>query len=199
MFKHYTAICPLSPAGRSREQKHTISCVGVRSREQGKHHLMGCGKGSQERENNSNDKGIYKVIDGQWNHSLPADWCPACLQVVPPPPASSLLCYHSARCHMVWDSPLVPWDLLSQLCPLTGPCEPPAHPLTGWDKTKSPWLGVDSVPQQQRCGVVKIIFILNQSHCTAADPRKTTVQSKLKTGQDCCEDLFDTLFLKKTF
>lgn len=37
-------------------------------------------------------------------------------------------------CHMVWDPPLIRWDLLSWLCSLPAPYAAPACSLVGWGK-----------------------------------------------------------------
>lgn len=53
------------------------------------------------------------------------------------------------------------------------------------------WLGVNTVPrQQEHQGVINIILIRNQSHCTVTDTRKKTVLSQLKTEQERWEHLF---------
>jgi len=46
--------------------------------------------------------------------------------------SSSFYCW--VWCHMVWNTPLVSWGQLSQLCPLPAVCGPPAYSLAGQHK-----------------------------------------------------------------
>lgn len=105
-------------------------------------------------------------------------------QTSSPLPTSSPSFYCWAQSHIVWNNLSISWDQLSQLCPCSTSCAPPASVLVGhWEKKKRPWHCTNTAQQQpEHPCVVNTLLVTLLKHTTVQAVVKETNSIPIKTS-----------------
>ena len=131
-------------------------------------------QGNNNNDNSSTTNNVYKqVMHNAIAHHLLTNVQPDPEQCLSLPSAISPQFYCWARCHVVWDIPLVTLGQLSSLCPLPAPGAPPAPLLSELhEKQNSPWLCASTVLQLKHRCVITTVFTPNPKHSTIPATRR---------------------------